>query len=67
MISRSRHLDRQDNGGTTRLGDADLRVALARVIVALMKQERAFGVGVVLSRQNPSGLDYRALGNAGLA
>ena len=37
-----------------------------RPIVALMKQARAFGVGVVLATQNPMDLDYRALGNAGL-
>jgi len=37
-----------------------------RPIVALVKQARAFGVGVVLATQNPMDLDYRALGNAGL-
>ena len=37
-----------------------------RPIVALMKQARAFGVGVVLATQNPMDLDYRALSNAGL-
>jgi len=35
-------------------------------IVALMKQARAFGVGVVIATQNPMDLDYRALGNAGV-
>jgi Helicase HerA, central domain len=35
-------------------------------IVALMKQARAFGVGVVIATQNPMDLDYRALSNAGL-
>jgi hypothetical protein len=30
-----------------------------------MKQVRAFGVGVLLATQNPMGLDYRALSNAG--
>jgi hypothetical protein len=35
-------------------------------LVALMKQARAFGVGVVVATQNPMDLDYRALGNAGL-
>ena len=35
-------------------------------LVALMKQARAFGVGVVIATQNPMDLDYRALGNAGL-
>jgi hypothetical protein len=34
--------------------------------VALMKQARAFGVGVVVATKNPMDLDYRALGNAGL-
>lgn len=37
-----------------------------RPIVALMKQARAFGVGVVIASQNPMDLDYRALSNAGL-
>ncbi len=37
-----------------------------RPIVSLMKQARAFGVGVVVATQNPMDLDYRALGNAGL-
>ncbi len=34
-------------------------------IMALMKQARAFGVGVVLSTQNPVDVDYKALSNAG--
>jgi hypothetical protein len=37
-----------------------------RPIVSLMKQARAYGVGVVLATQNPMDLDYRALSNAGL-
>jgi hypothetical protein len=37
-----------------------------RPLVALMKQARAFGVGVLLATQNPMDLDYRALSNAGL-
>jgi hypothetical protein len=37
-----------------------------RPLVALMKQARAFGVGVVLATQNPMDLDYRALSNAGV-
>jgi len=37
-----------------------------RPMVSLMKQARAFGVGVVVATQNPMDLDYRALGNAGL-
>lgn len=36
-----------------------------RPLVSLMKQARAFGVGVVIATQNPMDLDYRALGNAG--
>jgi hypothetical protein len=35
-------------------------------LVSLMKQARAFGVGVLVATQNPMDLDYRALGNAGL-
>lgn len=34
-------------------------------IMTLMKQARAFGVGVVLSTQNPVDLDYKAISNAG--
>jgi hypothetical protein len=34
-------------------------------ILTLLKQARAFGVGVVLSTQNPVDLDYKALSNAG--
>lgn len=37
-----------------------------RPMVALMKQARAFGVGLVVATQNPMDLDYRALSNAGL-
>jgi len=37
-----------------------------RPLVALMKQARAFGVGVLVATQNPMDLDYRALSNAGL-
>ncbi|HEY4106914.1 MAG TPA: helicase HerA-like domain-containing protein [Polyangiaceae bacterium] len=37
-----------------------------RPLVALMKQARAFGVGVILATQNPMDLDYRALSNAGV-
>ena len=36
-----------------------------RPTVALMKQGRAFGMGVVVATQNPMDLDYRALSNAG--
>ncbi len=37
-----------------------------RPMVTLMKQGRAFGIGVVVATQNTMDLDYRALGNAGL-
>ncbi len=37
-----------------------------RPLVALMKQARAFGVGVLIATQNPMDLDYRSLSNAGL-
>lgn len=37
-----------------------------RPMVALMKQARAFGVGMVVATQNPMDLDYRALSNAGV-
>jgi DNA helicase HerA-like ATPase len=37
-----------------------------RPLVALMKQARAFGVGILIATQNPMDLDYRALGNAGM-
>ncbi|MEY4544370.1 MAG: hypothetical protein RL685_565 [Pseudomonadota bacterium] len=39
--------------------------ATKRPTVALMKQGRAFGVGVVIATQNPMDLDCRALSNAG--
>jgi hypothetical protein len=34
-------------------------------IMLLMKQARAFGVGMVLATQNPVDLDYKAISNAG--
>ena len=34
-------------------------------IMLLLKQARAFGIGVVLSTQNPVDVDYKALSNAG--
>lgn len=34
-------------------------------ILTLMKQARAFGVGMLLSTQNPVDLDYKAMSNAG--
>src|SRR4051794_7697454 len=34
-------------------------------IMTLLKQARAFGVGVLLATQNPVDLDYKALSNAG--
>jgi hypothetical protein len=36
-----------------------------RPILTLMKQARAFGVGLLLSTQNPVDLDYKAMSNAG--
>jgi hypothetical protein len=36
-----------------------------RPMLTLLKQARAFGVGVVLATQNPVDLDYKALSNAG--
>src|SRR5262249_54044125 len=34
-------------------------------MLTLLKQARAFGVGMVLATQNPMDLDYKALSNAG--
>nr|MDQ3023523.1 DUF87 domain-containing protein [bacterium] len=34
-------------------------------LLTLLKQSRAFGLGIVLATQNPVDLDYRALGNIG--
>jgi Helicase HerA, central domain len=34
-------------------------------LLTLLKQARAFGLGVVLATQNPADLDYKALSNAG--
>lgn len=36
------------------------------LLMLLLKQARAFGVGVVLSTQNPVDIDYKALTNAGI-
>src|SRR5262249_2280154 len=35
-------------------------------ILTILKQGRAFGVGMVLSTQNPVDLDYKAMANAGI-
>ena len=34
-------------------------------LISLLKQARAFGLGMVLATQNPVDLDYKALGNTG--
>ncbi|HYB97330.1 MAG TPA: hypothetical protein VEC39_20325, partial [Vicinamibacterales bacterium] len=34
-------------------------------LLTLLKQARAFGIGVVVATQNPVDLDYKALSNAG--
>jgi hypothetical protein len=39
--------------------------ATKKPIMLLMKQARAFGVGVVLATQNPVDIDYKAIANAG--
>ncbi|MFN8639104.1 MAG: hypothetical protein U0360_06520 [Dehalococcoidia bacterium] len=36
-----------------------------RVLLTLLKQARAYGVGMLLSTQNPVDLDYKAMSNAG--
>ncbi len=36
-----------------------------KAILTILKQARAFGVGMVLSTQNPVDVDYKALSNAG--
>ncbi len=36
-----------------------------QVMLRLLKQARAFGVGMVLATQNPADIDYKALSNAG--
>ncbi len=36
-----------------------------RLLLTLLKQARAYGVGLVLSTQNPVDLDYKGLSNAG--
>lgn len=35
------------------------------IMLRMLKQARAFGVGLLLASQNPSDLDYKALSNAG--
>lgn len=37
-----------------------------RPILTILKQARAFGIGMVLATQNPVDLDYKALSNAGV-
>jgi hypothetical protein len=37
-----------------------------RPLITLLKQARAFGVGLVVATQNPMDMDYRALSNAGM-
>ncbi len=37
-----------------------------QLLLTLLKQARAFGLGVVLSTQNPVDLDYKGLSNSGL-
>ncbi len=37
-----------------------------RPMLALLKQARAFGVGIVVATQNPVDIDYKALSNAGV-
>ncbi|MBL8197572.1 MAG: DUF87 domain-containing protein [Chromatiales bacterium] len=39
--------------------------ASKQLLLTLLKQARAFGLGLVLSTQNPVDLDYKALSNAG--
>ncbi len=34
-------------------------------ILTILKQARAFGIGMILSTQNPVDLDYKAMSNAG--
>ena len=36
-----------------------------RLFLTLLKQARAYGVGLVLATQNPVDVDYKALSNAG--
>lgn len=36
-----------------------------KLFLTLLKQARAFGVGLLLATQNPGDLDYKALGNVG--
>ncbi|MFN2225703.1 MAG: ATP-binding protein [Anaerolineae bacterium] len=36
-----------------------------RLLLTLLKQARAFGLGLILTTQNPVDLDYKALSNAG--
>jgi hypothetical protein len=40
--------------------------ATKQPLVTLMKQARAYGVGLVLATQNPMDIDYRVLSNAGI-
>ena len=41
------------------------RPSSKRPLLTLLKQARAYGIGLVLATQNPADLDYKALSNAG--
>jgi hypothetical protein len=51
------------HGRDLRLPAADREPAVKKPMLTLLKQARAFGLGVVLATQNPVDLDYKALSN----
>ena len=72
----ARHLDarpaRHDRPARTRLHGRGLGFApptatppAKKPILTILKQARAYGVGMVLATQNPVDLDYKAMANAG--
>ena len=73
----ARHVDarpgRHDRPARARVHGRGLRLRAAdaptpppkKPILTILKQARAFGVGLVLSTQNPVDLDYKAISNAG--
>ena len=76
LVFGARHLDARRNpdvrpararlhGRGLRLRAADRDPPAKKPILTLLKQGRAFGLGLVLSTQNPVDLDYKAMANAG--
>ena len=53
------------HGRGVRLSSAGRKSAIEGPLLTLLKQARAYGVGITLATQNPVDLDYKALSNIG--